>query len=181
VKSATDLSVVRAQLPYLDRRALSEAWFSALHVAAAADPPRGRPLRLAGLVSDGRAPVVPAPARYAGTLLGRRRSTAPRAPSAGFGAHDLRSNGSRRTRLRTAPSPHPASYPSLRASFTLGLDGARVQILMRREGATLHVIALCTRRHVELVRRALACADVHLRAQGERLFASVRGIEAGAR
>jgi hypothetical protein len=40
----------------------------------------------------------------------------------------------------------------------------------------LHVIALCSEGHVELVRRALACADLHLRARGEKVSSSVRAL-----
>ena len=68
-------------------------------------------------------------------------------------------------------------YPPVRASFTLTIEGARVQILLRRDGPALHVVALCTRRHVELVRRALACADLALRAQGTYVRSSLRATE----
>jgi hypothetical protein len=68
-------------------------------------------------------------------------------------------------------------YPPVRASFHLAVDGGRVQILVRRQGTVLHVIALCSERHVELVRRALVCADLHLRARGERVQSSVRAFD----
>ena len=72
-------------------------------------------------------------------------------------------------------------YAPVRASFHIGVGGGRVQIVLRRDGAVLHVVAVCSRRHVELVRRALACADLHLRLRGETIRSSVRTLEgAGA-
>jgi hypothetical protein len=64
-----------------------------------------------------------------------------------------------------------------RANFGIDLPGGgRVQILLRRDGRTLLVLALCSTRHVEFVRRALAGADLHLRLRGERVSSSVRAL-----
>jgi len=187
------IAVIRARLPYVDRRALSEAWFSALHLAR-----EGEPLarRRRDIASPGTA------------LALRRRDIAPPGSALALRRRDIASPGtagsfhpwnSRRlvncfvapaSGLRSAQAPGSATSRRLaqahadealrnhaRASFSIALDGGgRVQILLRREGRVLHVLALCSTRHVELVRRALACADLHLRARGEKVSSSVRAL-----
>ncbi|MBD5607073.1 MAG: hypothetical protein IAI48_18610 [Candidatus Eremiobacteraeota bacterium] len=48
-----------------------------------------------------------------------------------------------------------------------------MQLLLRRDGATLHVVAICRPQVAEIVRRALALADAHLRLRGEAVHSSV--------
>jgi hypothetical protein len=71
------------------------------------------------------------------------------------------------------------SYAPFRTSLTFGVEGERVALLLRREGGTLHVVALCRPEIAELVRRALASADLHLRARGEAIRGSVKTVERG--
>jgi hypothetical protein len=72
--------------------------------------------------------------------------------------------------------PRMLRYPPVHAAFRLELDGGRVHVVVRREGTLLHVVALCSERHVERVRRALGLAAEHLRLRGEGLAADVRAI-----
>jgi hypothetical protein len=180
------IAVVRARLPYIDHRSLSEAWFSSLHLArdrGSATAGRARPdvavfpLRVEWFA---RQPV----AAGRGGAMGRPRSSecAPvarregGAHSAGQVCHGWQTAGE----VEAGPLRRRAlarTRPGTRASFSIALaEGGRVQILLRREGRTLHVIALCSARHVELVRRALACADLHLRMSGERVASEVRAL-----
>ncbi len=69
------------------------------------------------------------------------------------------------------------SYSVRHTSLTLGVDGSRVALVLRREGNVLHVIALCRPAVATLVSRALARADAHLRRSGDTVRASVRTIE----
>ncbi len=70
------------------------------------------------------------------------------------------------------------SYPPRRTSLTVGLGRERVQLVLRREGAVLHVIAVCRPEVAALVRRALASADAYVRSSGDSLRASVQTTDA---
>lgn len=173
--NANSVAIIRARLPYVDRRALSEAWFSALHLAGdqrASSSRRRAPLQRAvtgsplGHTAATRSKVVPL-----------QTSRAPKTALAG-GVSPERAVARRESVRRDTLVPiRSIRYAPVRASFGLGIDGGRVQILVRRQGAVLHVIALCSERHVELVRRALVCADAHLRGRGERVESSVRAFD----
>jgi hypothetical protein len=71
------------------------------------------------------------------------------------------------------------SYDGYRTSLTFGVGGERVALVLRREGATLHVVALCRPAVADIVRRALARADHELRAHGESIRASVTALAPG--
>jgi NAD(P)-dependent dehydrogenase (short-subunit alcohol dehydrogenase family) len=72
------------------------------------------------------------------------------------------------------------SYPPRRTSLTVGIGRERVQLVLRREGAVLHVIAVCRPEVAALVRRALASADAYVRGSGDTLRASVQTTEEDA-
>ncbi len=59
-------------------------------------------------------------------------------------------------------------------SFTATLRHARVHLAIRQEGSRLHVVAVCSTRHAEAVRRALALAAVSLRLNGIAASTTVR-------
>ncbi len=73
-------------------------------------------------------------------------------------------------------APGVRDYPAFRTSLSFGVAGERVQLLLRREGATLQVIALCRPGVEPVVRRALALAAAHVWLQGDRLRADVRVV-----
>jgi hypothetical protein len=183
--NARTLAVVRTRLPYLDRRALSQAWFSALGL-------RERELRAVphalarGAAQTPAAPAfarrpvdAPVPAGQA-SLRGDARAPLSRKQHVSRSGEDApgdeRTSALDRGKAARAAAPAPASlrYPPVHAAFRLELDGGRVHVVVRREGAQLHVVALCSARHVESVRRALGLAAEHLRLRGEVLAAEVR-------
>jgi hypothetical protein len=182
--SARTVGIVRARLPYVDRRALSQAWFSALGLrerelaAAGPNAASGASPNVAG---HGPGPLVFARPMRAGVAMARglrARQNAKTVPPAADCA-------AKRADASTKRTPPPASartavrYPPVHAAFRLELDGGRVHVIVRREGAVLHVVALCSARHVESVRRALGLAAEHLRLRGEALSAEVRAFGAG--
>jgi hypothetical protein len=67
-----------------------------------------------------------------------------------------------------------------RASFTVALGDARVRIIVLSEGRRLHVTAVCSRRHVEIVRRAIGHASAGLRLHGALVEETIRCEEASA-
>ncbi len=173
------LAIVRARLPYIDRRTLSEAWFSALHLARQRDVVCARRRRMAEpLVLRRRDIASPGTADSFHPWNSCRLGNCFVAPASGL--RSAQAPGSATSRrlaqaLPAVPSRIARHANGACASFGIALDrGGRVQILLRREGRVLHVVALCSARHVELVRRALACADLHLRLSGERISSSVR-------
>jgi hypothetical protein len=177
--SSAKISVIQSRLPYIDRRSLSEAWFSALHFAA------GEPARRTSSASS-----APAPASAA-AALGEARALAPRDAV----AHLARVSAPRRQNVRSAipdaahltrVAPRTARdsrsvvrtrpLACFRAALAVGVSGERVQLLVRRDGTTLHVVALCRPQVAALVRRALDVAAAHLRACGLAAHADVRAV-----
>jgi hypothetical protein len=61
--------------------------------------------------------------------------------------------------------------------FTMTVAGARVVLHVRRDGAKVIVIAVCSSRHVDLVRRALTEAAIGMRFQGECVDTAVRALD----
>ena len=184
--NARTLAVIRTRLPYLDRRALSQAWFSALGLRER--ELRGVPRALARVATQTAAASAFAGCRSAApmpageplpcatpALQGRKERV-------GCSAEDEpgveRTSSLDRGKPARAAAPAPASlrYPPVHAAFRLELDGGRVHVVVRREGSQLHVVALCSARHVESVRRALGLAAEHLRLRGEVLAAEVRAF-----
>ncbi len=177
------IAVIATRMPYIDRRSLSEAWFSALHLASDGAPsPRpaerraaesasaARPMRMlpdAARASAHRAAVVATQATSARTARGVAEPASRPLDAA------------RRPRAEAAFA-RARSYAPFRTSLTLGVEGERVALLLRREGATLHVVALCRPAIADLVRRALGCADLHLRARGETVCSRVETLPDGA-
>jgi hypothetical protein len=176
VNAASDIAVIRARLPYVDSRALSQAWFSALHRGADAPspiamkkqrpgpPPAAAPRKqpqLPATARTGRAKVVPIPAR---------RATAPRAVEA---PQPMRTAGAAPPPRPVAPTSPKARIAWHNAAFTVTVGEARVRILARSSGARLTLIAVCAARHAQLVTRAIAHASAGLREAGAFVNATV--------
>jgi hypothetical protein len=113
--ASESVTVIATQVARTDRRALSQAWYSALHLARAAAPERRRP------VSDG--------ARRIARALASLRA-----------------------------------QPPAQAARTIDLAGGRVQLVVRTDGRTTRLVALCSPALREPVERALAGARYALAA-----------------
>jgi hypothetical protein len=163
------IGVIRARLPYLDRDALSRAWFEALQLAA---KPSFAPQSARGPATSGggaaRARVFKGSTAKGAGLVARPAFDVPRSRRTASSPLLLEVRAFRERRVarsfvvRAASAPEPTRT----AHVTLTLEGARVQILVRRRGDRLDVVALCSAKRVELVRRALAGVDVELRSLG---------------
>ena len=81
------------------------------------------------------------------------------------------------TRLPYGFDSHPRA---LGASFTLEFAQTRVRIVVRPAARSLHVVALCDDRQVELVRRALRCVDAHFRAYRPRVPRQAESLRAAS-
>ncbi len=168
------LAVFRARLPYIDRRALSQAWYAALHLT---DVPAAAVRRLQ-------------PKGFGSTCGARdtRTDTKDAAPAARGAAAIRRSAARAAGRPTAAPETAPVAIrrkpvvpaslarrlPSLRTHFSLAVGGARVQFLVRREHARLCVIAVCRASEAATVRQALADVQRMMLARGDAFEMQVR-------
>jgi len=184
IADSKSISVLRTRLPYVDRRSLSKAWMAALGIAdpvatraaapthtfaATAVPSAPRPVSRAAL----QVPLAAAPIARR-EVPAERRTTVPSVAERGSAVERARGAVPATAASKAASA---RSYPTYQTSFVVGLDGARVQLVLRRERNTLHVVALCAPSDVATVSRALARADAHLRAGGDRVEATVRAVD----
>jgi hypothetical protein len=116
-----------------------------------------------------------------GVLLARRNDTLSSSTSSG----GISIGGERLERARMSRSlrSHAASASVSRekfshARFTLMIAGARVALHVRGDGEKVIVIAVCSARHVNLVRRALVEAGEAMRLRGERVEMTVTAPDA---
>jgi hypothetical protein len=173
MNASDGVAVIATQVAQTDRRALSEAWYSALHLAHDAPPVR---LTLARRVAADARPaaivrVTPAPAhgeRVATPLptRGRRdanvRSTA--IPERRRPASETTRRIERAVERLSARRPSPAAH-------TLDVAGGRVRLLVHYDGKALRIVAFCSSPLREVVERALASARFALAGTGVRVVA----------
>jgi hypothetical protein len=160
------VAVIATQLAQTDRRALSEAWYSALHLTRDGAPLRSRPAHVAQPPAL-HVPDAPAPAAHAGDQLAVARTTARTQRGASAGVEPA--NERRRPQTETARRIGRAvatltATPHAPAAHTVDVAGGRVRLLVRSDGRTTRIVALCSRPLREQVERALAGARFALAA-----------------
>ena len=152
---------VIAAVAQTDRRALSEAWYSALHLASvdapasravkhpAATTQRPQPVaaRATARMSPQRA-VVPLPSRASRPDAVRAVRTPGTSPP---------SNREISQRVERAVAALSARRP-LPAAHTVDVGGGRVRLLVHDDGRSTRIVALCSQALREPVERALASA-----------------------
>lgn len=162
------VAVIATQVAQTDRRALSEAWYSALHLAQGGAPRRAAPARSApataplpatahGAAPHGRRPL--APARFAAHRDAGATSRADAGPERRRPAGEVAQRIERAVAALSARRPVPAAH-------TLDVAGGRVRLLVHSDGRTTRIVALCSRPLREQVERALASARFTLAAAG---------------
>ncbi|HEY1681800.1 MAG TPA: hypothetical protein VGF98_09210 [Candidatus Tumulicola sp.] len=160
------VSVVAAPLAAIDPRVLSQAWYSALHVARTT-PNRPMPAQSNREPSAnvGR-PFVCVAARD----LRQNRVVAsprPRGVTQSIGANDVRSD---RTPSRMAHRIERAlarpQRPPRCAAFVVGEGVARALIVLQSRGDKTYLVAMCAPERRETVVRALAQVRASLAARG---------------
>jgi hypothetical protein len=166
------VAVVATRLPDIDRRALSQAWFSALHLAQPGDAGARAPLSPTRVVPGARTPkraeasVAPAPAGPpARTYAGSARPAAP----AFAGTERRTAGGELARRIERAIVRHVARGPQRSAAIAIDAGGGRVHLLVRTDRATMRIVALCSPELRDRVDRALAHVRFALAAAGTRL------------
>jgi hypothetical protein len=166
------VAVIATQLAQTDRRALSEAWYSALHLAGGSTSrTQSVPQRAGALRSP--APAAPATASHAGRQLVAAPASSPRH---GAGARVEVGDERRRPvtdtarRIERAVVTLTARRP-VPAAHTVEVAGGRVRLLVHDDGRATRIVALCSRPLREHVERALAHARFTLAAAGLTVLA----------
>jgi hypothetical protein len=165
--TAPGVAVVATQLAHTDRRALSQAWYSALHLAAEA--PALRATRGAAPAAARAAEPAHVRASVEAPRAPRPNSPPARAPRARDGMPPLAERrsvpGDAARRLERAvarigrrPRPGPP--------HTVAIDGGRVTLLVRADSDVVRIVALCHAPLRATVERALAHARFTLAARG---------------
>jgi hypothetical protein len=173
-----ELSILAAPLQAIDRRALSQAWCSALRVGAE----RQRAAIWAPCESNDLAKVR-APARHIepvsfGTKKsprlargGRAKAAKPGNEAAAVARRSVRAPlAARIERAFSAERAHPK-----RATFSLGRGDARVHVILQSNGEQMMLLALCAPELRLIVGRALLQARNALAARGIPLTLGVHG------
>jgi hypothetical protein len=174
-----EFSVLTAPIAAVDRRALSQAWYSALYtssertaVPASAPAKIGKPAPAALPRSAARSA---AHSHTAARVNGGK--IAPAGQSRGGPSIERRAPRSRLARSIERRFLHP-SAAAQKASFHLDGDHGRVQVLLRSAGSRVQLIAICPRRAEAHVAAALAQARYALALRGIDLEARTQEEEA---
>jgi hypothetical protein len=162
------VAVIATQVAQTDRRALSEAWYSALHLAHASSPaqPPSRARAVRALPAARQPLAAGAAAHPAAARVAVTRPPHRAAANAALPADERRRPAcavARRiegavTALRARVNGHAAQ--------TVDVAGGRVRLLVRSDRGTTRIVALCRDELREPVERALARARFTLAAAG---------------
>jgi pyruvate/2-oxoglutarate dehydrogenase complex dihydrolipoamide acyltransferase (E2) component len=162
------VTILSTELTHTDRRALSEAWYRTLHLAAPA--PRGAVAQLAGAseraAGRGRpaSPVLPAAAAPKGApAVTVRLMRDPRTPDERERRVAATPLARRLARAVAVGARRPRS-----SVCTIRDGGGRIVVLVRNDGTRTRVVAVCAPHLRERVERALAHARFALAAAGMR-------------
>jgi len=177
-----EVSILTAPLAAIDRRTLSQAWYSALRCARAEPAPRSHSYVLRCAAAGGSVPAMRIE-RSADARANVRRSAgiAVRAPQVRTAAGTaLHLSARARTHLaeRIERTFAGTNARPQRATFSLGRGSARVHIILQTKGERAMLVALCPPELRAVVRGALTQARRALAARGFGLVACAVGGDA---
>jgi|HubBroStandDraft_2_1064218.scaffolds.fasta_scaffold627900_2 hypothetical protein len=173
MNASDGVAVIATQIAQTDRRALSEAWYSALHLAHDKPAARSSPAQhaAAGVRPAPTVRVAPAPAhgeRVVTLLPTRTRRDANdrggAAPERRRPVNETARRIERAVERLSARRPVPAAH-------TLDVAGGRVRLLVHHDGKALRIVAVCSSPLRDVVERALANARFALAGTGVRVVA----------
>jgi hypothetical protein len=166
--ASTGVAVIATDVAQTDRRALSEAWYSALHLADNARPPQP-PRATTKLATTPASPTQRAP--HAPQVGGEGRPPLSSRASRGTAipppsAQDRRQPTSASSRrIERAVVTLSARRP-VPAAHTVDVDGGRVRLLVHTDGRRTRIVAVCSSPLRDVVERALASARFTLAGAG---------------
>jgi hypothetical protein len=162
------VSMISAPLASIDRRALSQAWYSALHLSQrAASPQANGPKDEPAHSQSGFTPLRGAKAFAARTKvvsLAERRALKTR-PRVGGSAVERRTAKTPLARRIERALLRPTE-PLKRVTLAVDSSGARVHVMLQTTRAGVKLIAMCSPRVRDAVDRALAQVRFALAARG---------------
>lgn len=178
-----EVSILAAPLGAIDRRALSQAWYSALRFAPQPQmrnqPPVDRE-RQPNVCAPRNAAPQPSSATALRTFRAQTTRSKRSANACGrASAVSVRANVSRgrlAERIERAFGS-PGTSPK-RATFSLGPGNSRVHVVMQTAGARTTLLAICRPELRDVVARALAQARAALAARGVGIqFCAIGAVE----
>jgi hypothetical protein len=175
--SDAHLAVVAAPVPSTDRRGMSQAWYSALHLADA--PSRvarcgRRPLGDAPCGSDrGRPSANGGPAAGAARAEAAVRRGVPLAAPAAAPA-PLGERRAAPSVLARAIARAVGSHRGPSGTLTVASQDRRVRLVVRVDGARTRIVALCSPADRDAVAAALGAARYALARGGAHVLVDVR-------
>lgn len=166
-----EVSILAAPLAGMDRRALSQAWYSALRLAPKArriSPEGACPHRETGVRVRASSPAASETVRHASVEARITPLVCARRTPLGF---DEGSQALRRPRSRTLAERIERVFADLRshpkrATFSMGRGNARVHVILQTAGERTTLLALCPPELRGVVGRALAQARLALAQRG---------------
>jgi hypothetical protein len=178
-----EVSILAAPLGAIDRRALSQAWYSALRCAPQTQMPKQASFDRVRQ-PYGRAPRSVAPLSSRAGKSGTFRAQATRSERsvnvcARASAVSARTNVSRgRLAERIERAFGSPGVSPKRATFSLGPGNSRVHVVMQTAGARTTLLAICRPELREVVARALGQARAALAARGVGIqFCAIGAVE----
>jgi hypothetical protein len=165
------VSILAAPLAQMDRRALSQAWYTALRLAPNAQiaSQRSAPAQLAPVpnIADRFAEKRELPRRMGPASYGATLPSAHRVANGFDGMQGATREARRRTLAeRIARAFAGAERTAKRATFSLGRGNARVHVVLQTIGERPTLLALCRPEVQPVVRRALTQARLALARRG---------------
>jgi hypothetical protein len=176
-----EVSILAAPLAAIDRRALSQAWYSALHLARPdgnlVSSREGGP-RMVAMPSDAtpKRDTQSASPRAAGTRAAHfKRSKASKITVQPNQPRILADRDAVPLSLRIERRFAYSASQIKRATFSMGRGEARVHVILQTNGNVATLVALCRPQMRAVVARALAHARFALAARGFVLDLEMRG------
>lgn len=169
-----EFSVLSAPIAALDRRALSQAWYSALYGAAAPVRPNARAPKTSACAKPVRAPAQGSSGEQTAHVknAASRSAAGRQTPVRGL-EFERRAPRSALARKIERTFLHPRAC-TRKAAFTIDGAGARVQILLQSSGGKLKLVAICPPKAEAHVAEALAQARYALALRGIAVSAETR-------
>ena len=175
-----EISILAAPLAAIDRRVLSQAWYSALRLVREESSSFSVPSRRQRSAFAGPSPVYRRePRTYLRGLPARPVDGAEKRSPAFCGDAEASSARRRapRSRARAIESTmRGPSYDFKRATFSIGRGSARVHVVLQTKGGRTTLVALCRPELREFVARALAQARLALAARGIDAQLAAKGV-----
>lgn len=171
------ISILTAPLAAIDRRALSQAWYSALHVAREHPASVTAPRKATTVAESGTRETHRASPPRASERLAHAAHAPMRAArgASGAPAADRRATRSPLARRIERTFLDPARRTA-RATFTLAGTQARVHVALQAVPSGLRLIAICPPSVSERVARALDQARYALAMRGVALLVDVNEV-----